>query len=232
MNPPSPRTRRREKRHLDIIEHATALLIQGGLDAFTLQSLAAALDLTPGALYRYFPSKDAILIAVQGHAVQTFDDAFQHAAQRAHHLQPDDPILAVVSINRAFIRITAEQPARFALIATTITDPRQLVVVDDATPILTPFLSLLQRTETPLLHAAHLGLLLPHPKPPLQRAIALNAALMGVLALRKVQRLSPELLDVDQLALNTLNTLLRGWGCPDELLQRAHQRLDATEHAP
>ncbi len=220
---PSPRSRRRQQRTLDIIERATALLLEHGLDALTLQRLADELDLTPAALYRYFDSKDAILLAVQAHALDAFDQALEEAHLTALRERPDDPIHDLLTQAHALIHLTAQDPTRFALLATTITDPRVFVPHGDPAPILAPFLRTLHRLNQPLLRAQERGLLLPAPHDaPLRRPVALAASLMGVLTLRKVQRLNPDLLRVEPLALETLHALLRGWGCPPERLLHTH----------
>ena len=40
-----------------ILETAMTVVAQEGIDGFSLHKLAAKLDLTVGAFYRYFPSK-------------------------------------------------------------------------------------------------------------------------------------------------------------------------------
>ena len=48
----------------DILAHATELALAGGLEGVTIHGLAKAMDYTPGALYRYFPSKAELLAAL------------------------------------------------------------------------------------------------------------------------------------------------------------------------
>ncbi|MCA9555215.1 MAG: helix-turn-helix transcriptional regulator, partial [Myxococcales bacterium] len=64
---PRPRTpaARREARRQAIVDEALALVTEGGFEALTLQRLAGRLGYAVGALYRYFPSKEALLAALQ-----------------------------------------------------------------------------------------------------------------------------------------------------------------------
>lgn len=58
---PSPRIeKKRERTRREILRAARAILDQDGLEAVTLASVAASLDVTKQALYHYFPSKDAL----------------------------------------------------------------------------------------------------------------------------------------------------------------------------
>ena len=56
----SPDERRRE-----ILEAATALFRDRGFDATTVQAIAAKAGVAAGTVYLYFPSKEAILVALQ-----------------------------------------------------------------------------------------------------------------------------------------------------------------------
>jgi AcrR family transcriptional regulator len=51
-------------RKANVVEGALALLDAEGLDGLTMRKLGAALNVQAGALYRHFPSKDALLDAM------------------------------------------------------------------------------------------------------------------------------------------------------------------------
>jgi TetR/AcrR family tetracycline transcriptional repressor len=53
----------------EVLEAAVELLDEVGLDAFTTRKLAAKLGVQAGALYRHYPSKQALLDAVVGYIV-------------------------------------------------------------------------------------------------------------------------------------------------------------------
>jgi AcrR family transcriptional regulator len=50
-----------------IVEQAHALVHEGGVSALTMRTLAASLGTSPSALYRRFPSKEWLLIAIVDH---------------------------------------------------------------------------------------------------------------------------------------------------------------------
>lgn len=62
-----PRTRdpaRFQARQNEILAAAAALFAERGFHQTGVAELCAALQMSPGALYRYFPSKDAIILAL------------------------------------------------------------------------------------------------------------------------------------------------------------------------
>ena len=61
---PAPNRRRQRTRNA-IIEHARQMLVAQGVSGLSLRALAAQLDYTPGALYKYFASKEALIDAVR-----------------------------------------------------------------------------------------------------------------------------------------------------------------------
>ena len=72
-----PRDRRRRARIEAILDRSMETLLTQGVDQLTMRGLADSLDLTAGALYRYFPSKGAILTSLghrASHALAGSDD--------------------------------------------------------------------------------------------------------------------------------------------------------------
>jgi len=54
-----------DERRLEILDAATQLFLERGFDATTVQAIAGRADVAAGTVYLYFPSKDAILAALQ-----------------------------------------------------------------------------------------------------------------------------------------------------------------------
>lgn len=223
--------RRRDKRIQHILETAIAILASDGLEGLTIQRLAAALDYTPGALYRYFESKDAILLGVQRLALEGFATVFEQARHLGRAVSDraglDDHVAATVELQaifEAYVALAVEQPVRFALIASAMADPRQLVSDEDSGAILPPFLELLQGVAGSLIAAT------PQADPALafDRTVALMSGLMGVLTLRKVKRLAPVLLDVHRIARVHFRATMLGFGVAAETLDRAESTLKAA----
>lgn len=64
-----------EERRAEIADAALRLIASRGIASLTVSALAAELGLTGGALYRHFPSTDAILVAVAARVVALLDAA-------------------------------------------------------------------------------------------------------------------------------------------------------------
>lgn len=61
---PGLRSRKKARRHDEIIAAAKELFISRGIDATTMADIAAAADVSPPTVFNYFGSKDGILIAM------------------------------------------------------------------------------------------------------------------------------------------------------------------------
>ncbi len=60
----SLRDRIATERRAEILDAATRLFVRKGIEGATLQDIAAEVELTASAIYRYFPSKEALVDAV------------------------------------------------------------------------------------------------------------------------------------------------------------------------
>lgn len=226
QTPLTPRQRRRQQKTLRILEAAVAILANDGFSGLTIQRLARELDYTPGALYRYFDSKDAILIGVQRLALGRFTTVFTAAralgraiADKATLEEGQATLVEMWAIFESYKNLVEDEPTRFAVIAGSLTDPRQLVSDEDSAQILPPFAEMLGVIEAALAGAAEADVM--SQGVALDRAIALMTALMGVMTLRKVQRLNSQMLDVERLARLTFRSMLLGWGVAPTALNAA-----------
>jgi AcrR family transcriptional regulator len=92
---------------------ARGLLVEGGPSAVSLRAIARAMGLTPTAMYRYFPSLDA-LIAALGDDLR---DELRRCIESARDEMPgDDPLQRVSQMARAFRAWALGHPAEFGLL--------------------------------------------------------------------------------------------------------------------
>jgi AcrR family transcriptional regulator len=118
----TPRERRRQATLDRILVTATAMIVQGGYGALSMTRLAAELDYTPGALYRYFPSKDRLTIALVAQAIHDF-----RAAIEARSAPAGGPIARIVALALGYKEAALSAPNRFGLVAMLLADPRFVV---------------------------------------------------------------------------------------------------------
>ena len=68
----------------DILKTAIRMLENGDADELSLRAIAASLGVKAPSLYRYFPHKDALELAVGEEALRTMLAALQHASAAAN----------------------------------------------------------------------------------------------------------------------------------------------------
>lgn len=91
-----------------ILQAAARLIARNGYGALSMRALAQEVNLTAGALYRYFPSKQNVLISYWSDAIGKFGDLFANIA-RTH----DDPVDAIKAMLMAYGRFGLEDHDRF-----------------------------------------------------------------------------------------------------------------------
>ncbi|MEU9063641.1 TetR/AcrR family transcriptional regulator [Streptomyces sp. NPDC048430] len=72
--PATPSTQAQRERYGRVVQAATSTLSAGGEDALQMKELAQKADVSLATLYRYFPSKDHVLLAI---AVDHYDRAYR-----------------------------------------------------------------------------------------------------------------------------------------------------------
>ncbi len=215
---------RREARAARILDTAMRLLGTDGVDALTLGRVAREEGLVPAALYRYFPSKDALLAALQRRTV-----AALHARLTAHlaALDAEAPrreapmraLVALASLPRFHVEASRDMPQEFRLVMTLLGDPR-LVLSDDDAARTAPLLGALLGDVAALFERAVSAGALP-PGDPARRTFVLWAALQGALSLAKMSRFDARLGDAEALGSEAVTALLRGWGADAAAVTRA-----------
>ncbi len=218
----TPRERRQLANRKRILDGAMAQVASGGVDALSINQLARAVDYTPGALYRYFPSKEALIVALTAEVAASFGSMLQ----RTLTLVPADaPLQRVVVSALTYRDMSAAAPNRFALIALFMAEPKTLVSEPSH---VAPSQSAVVAAVSPMAVAfedAQAGGAL-DAGDAIERTICAACALHGVLLLRKQAPRAPDYLDVGQLYLITLRALLVGWGAQPAAVDAA---IDAVE---
>ena len=71
----APQGRRAGLDHDEVVDHALALVVEGGPGALTMRKLAADLDVTPTTIYWHVGTRDEVVAAVIDRVAQTYADA-------------------------------------------------------------------------------------------------------------------------------------------------------------
>lgn len=111
-------TRRERVRAATIAEvHETArrLLVADGLEGVTLRAIAREMGMTAPALYRYYSSREDLILHLVG---SLYEDLTRHLAA-ARDALPDEPVIRSLEVPRAFRRWALDHPREFELVFAT-----------------------------------------------------------------------------------------------------------------
>lgn len=216
----TPRAQNRLACHERILEAAADAVAKRGIDGLSMNRLARQVGFTPGALYRYFSCKDALLAALAVRFLEEFAEDLAEAAAQVPAGQPLTRLMLLLDVYRAY---AAERAHRFGFLSVLIADPRVLVGPDEeARTVMRAIERALLPVATALEDAARLEQL--DPGGVEDRALVLFSGVQGVLQMRKPARLAPELVDVDRLTTQLVDTLLTGWGASTRQLRKSRRQ--------
>lgn len=221
-----PHARRREVKSEALIDAAMAVVAREGIESLTLARVAGEHGLVTTAIYRYFPSKGALLAALHRRAIQLLHERFQaeHAlwSARGRRARPETLALAkLFAVARFYVGLAESMPDAFRLLSMMLADPRPLVD-DDAVRVAAPaVLGFMGEAAALFDEAVRVGAL--SPGVGLTRTAVFWASLHGLTQLAKLSRLSPEGPTPRSLSDECAATLLRGMGASEDSLRRAER---------
>lgn len=205
----TPRAVRHEDNEKRILDAAVQLVADGGFDGLSMSRLAEAVGYTPGALYRYIGSKDALLAKIIDSALADVRAFLDGATQRLP--EGAGPLSSVFALALAYRAFARERPHQFGLLAMSLAEPRVLLREPEGAAIVVQrMVSALTPLSEALEGAAAAGRLRRGDVP--ERTICVFALLQGVLQLHKQVRHAEAILDLDRLAASGVSALLQGWG--------------------
>jgi AcrR family transcriptional regulator len=227
----SPRVRRkREARRERILATAMELLATEGLENLTVVRLAEALDYTAGALYRYFPSKDALLAEMQRHAVVELGRDLAQAAARANDVRTTLPrsLVRLVALGSAYVDLFEGRQGGVRLINFLLADPRPLIGDDQAARTAPLLINLFAAVDALFEAAVADGVL--RPGASRDRTIMLWTALQGASQLEKMRRFDAHAFAPTRIGHGMYRSLLCGWGADPDAVDRAAKLFDTEIH--
>jgi AcrR family transcriptional regulator len=100
----------REETRRVILDAALELFVQQGYEFVSMRSIAAKVGYSPGAIYRYFPSKDEIFFALAEEGLRRLN------AGDPANTPSSDPLADIRATAQRLYDFSKEQPQFFALI--------------------------------------------------------------------------------------------------------------------
>lgn len=218
----TPRQRRRKRRLQEIQSRAMQMVMEEGIEEFSVNKLAGCLDLTPGALYRYFNSRDAILAAVEIEVLEGFDAFFgelENVEELAARSEEGWGLKKLVILSMGYVALAELQPERFRLISLFVGGPDPILDDSVAEEVVGPTLKVIRRFVMAMVDAQADGSL--REGDAMQRAAIVWSGLQGLLTHKKLTRLTQVPLSPDKLFVELLRTLLVGWGAAPAAVEQA-----------
>lgn len=96
-----------------LLEAAIAVIEEKGVDALSVREVAKRAGVSPGAPFRHFSSKTALLTAVAEQAMARLTAAVRADLQAA----PDDPIARLRAVGRGYLTWALANPTHFQVIS-------------------------------------------------------------------------------------------------------------------
>ncbi|WP_315834931.1 TetR/AcrR family transcriptional regulator [Bradyrhizobium prioriisuperbiae] len=98
-----------------LVDAAFELVTEGGAEAVSVREAARRAGVSPGAPFRHFPSRDALLAAVAEEAQRRFRAEISAALA---DVPEQDPLARYRALGRAYLRWALRNPAHFEVIST------------------------------------------------------------------------------------------------------------------
>lgn len=219
----SPRVaRKRQERMRGLVARALSIVREEGVEALTLSRLAASFEVTAASLYRYFPSKDALVAELQRSVIAWLAEATRKSVGRAREaadsagLAGDASLLDVVITAFSFEAFARRSPVEFGLVSMHLSTPEFALSDREAARVFETAWQSLSELAEPLARAEAGGALAPGNAE--ERAVTLWASLQGVVQTRKLVRSAKERVEPTALVRSLVPALLIGWGArPEEV---------------
>jgi AcrR family transcriptional regulator len=222
--------RKRQRRAREFLEAAQHIVFREGFDGLTMSRLASQLDTVDSAVYRYFPSKGALVAAIQHEAIERLDASLDAILARADEafsrLEPAIAALArVVLVGRWFCASSEVYPEELRLFEMIMSRNASALDADGGRRIFPVAMGLLTKAVGVIEGAQAAGEL--RPGNATDRTIIWAAALGGVLQTDDLEHYAPELFGHTRLALQANRDLLVGWGADPARIEAAERAVDA-----
>jgi AcrR family transcriptional regulator len=226
------RARNRLERHGAFLATAKRIVAAEGLEALTMQRLAAEVDCAVGTAYTYFPSKSALVAQVQADAIERLTASYllfraRLAGQALDGVTaPVAGLAEIVGFARFWVATFDTFPEEAKLLQLLMSEPPRPVIADeDVGRVVPSALRLLGLAAEALGRAVELGAL--REGDALDRAVRLAAATNGVLLLDQLGRVDAELFRGARHAAALVAELLAAWGATPGDLAAAEARVES-----
>ena len=216
---------KRRARILRILRAALEVVRVEGRDGLTLKRVAEQQGLTTAALYRYFPSKDALVAELQRAVIAALAEVTRDRIEAAGRLAIADgftpeerALLSIVVSGFVFEEFSRRAPMEFGILSNDLSSPEFTLPDREARLVFEAAWVALTDLADRLTNGEECGALVAGDAS--ERAMALWAGLQGVVQTRKLSRNAPDRVDSTRVAKGLVSALLIGWGADGAAIER------------
>jgi len=225
---PERRRRRRSREFLDAAQHIIAL---EGFEGLTMARLARELDTVDSAVYRYFPSKGALIAEIQKESIERLEASLTAITAIGEALytslgldERSAAVTRLVLFGRWFCTCTETYPEEIRLLQMIMSQRETALDPEGGLRILPIAMQLVAHAIAAVESAKATGAVTEGES--IDRAIIWSSALSGVLQTDDLERYAPDLFGGTRLARQASLDLLQGWGADAKLLAAASELVD------
>lgn len=106
----NPQARRQAQTRRDIVDNAHQMIVEQGIGGLSIRAVADSIDYTPGALYKYFGSKDELIDAVRSDCFERLNIFIAERIQSAENVAE-----MLLYGGMAYIEYAGEHPQEYHL---------------------------------------------------------------------------------------------------------------------
>jgi len=209
---PSPHVQnKRAQRKRDILRVTLTLIEDRGIDTLKMTDIAQAMDWRVGALYRYYPSRDAIEVDLQRVILIGLRKSGLTLVKNTRRLKHAlSPLIETAGLCLHYAAFSSAYPWPMAVLGASLALPRFVFQDDDAKAVAHDVSLGLIDLSRALESTAAAGLI-EHGSAP-TRALSLWSALHGVSLTGKLNRFAPSHPSAIDLSASLLTAIMVGWG--------------------
>jgi AcrR family transcriptional regulator len=233
--------RNRQRRSQQFLAAGLRIVAEEGLEALTMSRLAKEVDTAVGAVYRYYPSKNELVAAIQGNAIDQLHRSHDRSVEPVVEALAAGPgqrkkakdapeLVRLVVLGRWFVAASEVYPEEIRLLHLVGSRRGSTMLPETAASLLAPTLALVGVISGAIDAAVAAGEL--RPGNSLARAILWLTAFGGVFITDDFDMYIPEVLGDRRLVRQLNDDLSVGWGADLGAVERIEAAVDALKGDP
>jgi AcrR family transcriptional regulator len=221
-------------RRQEVLDVAMQMVLEGGLETLTIARLAKQLNASVGGLYRYFSNKEAILVALQQQAIESYHTTLLSEVERAETFLMEQPepssqeaakcVFKIMVGFSTYLRDALLSPSRHRLMDVFLSVPTPVLSDEQAVAVNDTLRPIIRMHAVMLDDAVKVDVF--RTGDAVQRTHLVWAFMHGLDHFRKRDRIQPESLRIAALMNAGFRAMFVGWGAKPADMDTAFEWLE------